>query len=382
MSVALTMKADALADLGRHADALALCRERLSQEPDERRTLCAAAHCALVLNDAVTARDFARTLISSHPDHPYGYAVEAILADRERLSCSAEPLYREALKRAPEHPYYYRLLADFLARWHRKAEAITIAEEGLRYDAQDEASLRLLARLYREGGDLVKAEDYGRRALAADPEQAESHAEAGLRQLERGEHEAAIATLRQGLSFDPRNKTVQDALIEGHLRTARLFRLRIGVLTFACLLTALLVWLAVCSILDGFMPRAVVGVVAVILTHGSFFVFCYGICRVIDPSRTHSTWATRALLVVGFAASLFGAKLVNHYRLDLASSPFGVTLVDHDGQMRGWLQFALGLLVLSGLAAGFSYYVLASMRGPVARAYRARLQRRLQWGRL
>ena len=359
-----------------------LCLERLRQEPEERRTLSLAAHCAYALNKAVLARDLARTLVSAHPDHPYGYAAQAVQADRDRLSRAAEELYLEALKRAPENPFYYRLLADFLDRWRRKGEAIQAAEKGLRYDPRDEALLRLLARLHRETEDLAKAEDCGRRALAVDPEQAESHVEAGLRQLERGEHEAAIATLRRGLALAPGNKLVQKALIEGHLRAGRLFGLRIREWTFLYLVIALIGWLAISTMLEDLISRVVVGVVAVILAQRSFFVFCHGVCHVMDPSRKYRDWMARALLAIGAATALIGAKLIEHHRFNLATSPLGVTLVDRDGRILTWVALALGLLVFSGMAASMSYYMRSPIGGFLARAHRARLRRRLHSGRL
>ncbi|HLJ65597.1 MAG TPA: tetratricopeptide repeat protein [Stellaceae bacterium] len=211
MSTSGTERAWVLVDLERYAEALAECRRLLIVEPEHQDALRLAGYCALRLKNLPLAEEFANKLVAAHPTNAYGYSLKGDI-ENHRTSKGAEKFYREALRHAPEDSYYYRQLARFLDRWHREREAIAVAEQGLAHDAENMETLHLLSRLHRLHGDSAKAEAYGRRALAADPERASAHFEAGLRKLARGEPEWATEDFRRSLSLDPTDKAVRKLL--------------------------------------------------------------------------------------------------------------------------------------------------------------------------
>ena len=83
------------------------------------------------------------------------------------------------------------MLGNFLGRHGRVEDGITLAFRGLSLSAENPAVLSTLEQLYRLNNEPERADAIGRRALAADPEDADAHLAAGLRLLEAQRGRAA-----------------------------------------------------------------------------------------------------------------------------------------------------------------------------------------------
>jgi tetratricopeptide (TPR) repeat protein len=98
--------------------------------------------------------------------------------------------------------------------WQRgdSAEAIAHMEEAVALSGHDPERLVQLGRMYRERGDLVKAGDQARRAIAANPQLAGAWALQGEVSAAQGNRSEALASLHRALSYQPEYPEVQLAI--------------------------------------------------------------------------------------------------------------------------------------------------------------------------
>ena len=97
-----------LAQQGREADALALCRETLEGQPEQPELLHAAALCSLRLRELGTAEQYARRAISAAADQAHFHNTLANILRESGQPAAAEAAYRRAIELAPGYydPWY------------------------------------------------------------------------------------------------------------------------------------------------------------------------------------------------------------------------------------------------------------------------------------
>src|SRR5262249_17837875 len=110
-----------------------------------------------------------REVLSGHPDHVASLAgLAQILLDRDDLN-GAAPLVDRALKANPDSvPAVQRKIALLLAR-DQSDQAVTLAQTALRREANSAALQAALGDAQRAYGDLPKAIDAYRKAVALNP---------------------------------------------------------------------------------------------------------------------------------------------------------------------------------------------------------------------
>ncbi len=217
-------KAEALFDIKRYDEALEAALEALASEPDDLMALYIGAFSALLLKDSETAKRLARSLIVAYPEGPQGHEIMGFLATDANKNRVAETHFREARRLDPENATYTALLSGYLARVGRMEEAITIGLKGLKLDPEDASVLNALETAYRLNDEPEQAARYGERALAANPEGAESHLEAGFRLLESGQRGAARGNFIESLRLDPAAGDSMEVIAYERVRTLWFFK--------------------------------------------------------------------------------------------------------------------------------------------------------------
>ncbi len=177
----------------RYAEALDECRGALAADPHDRQALWRGGVCALILEQVDVAREMASSLLEVAPSSPESHELMAYVADVDD-SWDAERHFLEALRQAPERAVLHAVFGNFLGRHGRIEDGITQAYQGLSLAPENPLVLRALEELFRFNDEPERADAMGRKALAADPEDADAHLAAGLRLLEARQDRAASAT--------------------------------------------------------------------------------------------------------------------------------------------------------------------------------------------
>ncbi len=185
----------------RYAEAQEECRGALAADPHDAQALWLGGLCALLLEQVDVAREMASSLLAEAPSSAEGHELMAYVSESSGDPRAAERHFLEALRQAPERARLHAVFGTFLGRHGRIEDGITQAYRGLELSPDDPLVLRSLEQLYRWGDEPERADAMGRKALAADPENADAHLAAGLRLLEARHGRAASATSpRRGAS--------------------------------------------------------------------------------------------------------------------------------------------------------------------------------------
>ncbi|MFE9688939.1 tetratricopeptide repeat protein [Micromonospora sp. NPDC005806] len=305
VGVAAQERAQALIQVGRHAEAAQVLREALAGQPEHVGLLVQLARCHRQLGQLAEANRLVdRALgLSTAPQHLYAEKARIFLAaDEPRFAAAAA---QRALELAPRSWAYHGLMAESLLRMgnpNRVLAARRHADTALDL-APDDPELHVLdARLHARMGRLRAARDACGRALAVDP----AH-EPALRELARfdaGQDRTSAAARRFGdaLAANPRatwNVTAHEVV-----------SLALGWRLFDVTALAALAYWSVFALVDpvpdGVRPVAA-GVVLVVLAGATGYAWR----RQPDPVRRQlRRWARAAaavplmLLVLAALASL------------------------------------------------------------------------------
>ncbi|MCT2587853.1 tetratricopeptide repeat protein [Actinophytocola gossypii] len=188
--MATLAKANALIDLGRHAEARTEITGYLAGEPDSVTALCLLARCELRLGDADAAVD---------------------AADR-------------ALATEPESGWALRLRALALSTRGDHRDAAATAVEAVRTDAQEWLNHYVHARTLLAAGDARGGHDAARRAVELAPHEADAHLMLGVAARARRRRSEERAAYQEALRLDPESSDALNNLAAMDIDRARLGR--------------------------------------------------------------------------------------------------------------------------------------------------------------
>lgn len=208
----------------RYREALDECRGALAADPHNARALWLGGLCALMLEETSVAREMSCSLLAEAPSSAESHELAAYVADTDGETRTAELHFLEALRQAPERAGLHAVFGNFLGRVGRLEDGITQAYRGLELSPDDPAVLRSLEQLYRWDDQPERADDMGRKALAADPENADAHLAAGLRLLEARHERAAKASFREALRLEPADGDNLSVIAHERVRSHPFFR--------------------------------------------------------------------------------------------------------------------------------------------------------------
>jgi tetratricopeptide (TPR) repeat protein len=159
MSMAETAYRDglALAQSGRHAEALTRFETALSQGPVDSRVLFALGNTARALGDAGTAEHFFQLVLAQEPDRLEALVNLANLMRQTGRTGEVIALLRPALERRPEEALLWLTLGNALREAGDIANAVTFYQEALRLDPNSVESQGNLADLMADSGEIDSA---------------------------------------------------------------------------------------------------------------------------------------------------------------------------------------------------------------------------------
>lgn len=231
MSADIVRRAEGLAELGRHAEALTLVRQHLATTPDDAQALCVFAVCCLRLGDR-RALAAAHAAIQATPDDPTPLCLAAFAAAVQRRTRRSREFADAALALDP-HSYdthFTRAQIETFAIVPSKV-GVASAREAVRLRPDEPAAHRVLGELLRRRANSKEAFPHVKEALRLDPNDAASHA--ALANLRLGDSRPVVAAegFVRAAAIDPTDERAMHNLVvvTGHL----LARLHV-VLLLAC----------------------------------------------------------------------------------------------------------------------------------------------------
>lgn len=180
--------------------------------------LPAAGFCAGIGILYAAAATALRTAVARRALAASGLAVLFVVAVHTALQArmwrSLDELYTHALATNPRAALAHFGLAELRKSSGRRAEALTLYEDGVRVVPESAELQEGLGRLLREQGDLARAEPALRRAIEADPTLPRAHYQLGMVLRASGRGIEAERAFRRALLLNPRLVGAGEALAE------------------------------------------------------------------------------------------------------------------------------------------------------------------------
>ncbi|MGL6235990.1 MAG: tetratricopeptide repeat protein [Segniliparus sp.] len=303
-------RAAALLGLGRHAQAEAVVRQGLAQDPHDFLLLSQLARSLIGQDKAKEALVAAQGLVAQRPDSDVAHRLVAIAYVKLHRGRLAEESARQAVELDPEDGWNHYALAAALMAGLRLGRARACARRAVELDPEEADFHLLVGKLHRFGfarrGRGAAREAYAE-ALRLEPENAEALRGAAEAGATATGFARTVVGLRQSLELDPTDPKPAYDVLAGELRRV-LFWLRV---------LAVAVFLALVFTEGGHGIDPVLGRLGVLalLAAGSGFLFRTG-SQLSAPDgrlvwralrRKPGLMAIAASVTLFFAASLLWA---------------------------------------------------------------------------
>jgi tetratricopeptide (TPR) repeat protein len=219
--------------LGRTAEALEHYAAAALVDPTDAVVQLNAAIASFDLGDLEVAEAGLRALIDNHGDIPGAAERLGSLLIRRGRPAEAAALLREAQQQRPSAETAYNLGAALLASGDA-AGALAQFESAVEMDADHFLSLRALGRLSLHDGLAEQAERWLKRAVDADPAQAEAYDDLGLALLQQGRWDEAREAFEFCLKVSPDyrkgrfNRALTEIQARRYSEAERLYRALVG----------------------------------------------------------------------------------------------------------------------------------------------------------
>ncbi len=202
-------RAGALAEVGRHAEALPLLLQALAGAPGDPDLLCEVALCHYRLGQLGEAKSYAEQAIAADPAEEWGHRLLGLVRNAQGDPRGAEAALREARRVAPDNARVLYNLAEVLLERKQLKEATAIAEELRALAPDDTLTHDLFAHLAFRRKDWPAVETHCRRALALNPEDLNAHYRLAVSFEKRRRPLEAIELLHRALATSPFNQVVR-----------------------------------------------------------------------------------------------------------------------------------------------------------------------------
>ena len=177
----------ALADLGRHAEAIEQFERALERHPNDARVLFALGRTADAIGHGGAAEAFFRRVLGQEPDRVEALVNLANLMRKGGRTGEIVALLKPALERHPERSELWLTLGSALREAGDVVTAETFYREALRLQPGNGAAIGNLADLLADKGQVDEALGLYQRVLSADSENAQARLNRAVLLLMRGE---------------------------------------------------------------------------------------------------------------------------------------------------------------------------------------------------
>lgn len=199
-------------------------RDALASDPDEPSAHALLALGLAHLGQSREAVEAGRRAVARDPEMAFAHYAHAWALLEYDDSIRAERAAREALRLQPGADEY-GLLANVYSRQLRWKEALDAAESGLDEDPLNECCRNFRALALTSLGRTGEATSAVHQSLAADPDDAYSHANRGWLLLRVSNTEEALDSFLTALRLDPAMEWARLGVIEAMKARNRVYRL-------------------------------------------------------------------------------------------------------------------------------------------------------------
>lgn len=202
--------------VGQVGRARELALEQISKDPDDPRSYVSLSRVLLEAGEHQAAVDAAARAIELEPDWPAVWSVHAAALYAAGRFREAELSLLEAIRLDPDDGGLFQMYARILGFCGRPKEALQWAERALELDPDDETAHHLFASLLHDvhPSKWKISEELARRAVALNPEDADSFAVLGAILVSRGQFPEAEENFRNALALEPSNRLALEGLAQ------------------------------------------------------------------------------------------------------------------------------------------------------------------------
>ncbi|MFZ2032839.1 MAG: tetratricopeptide repeat protein, partial [Candidatus Dormiibacterota bacterium] len=201
-----TVRAAALIDIGRCADALPLLHQAIAQDPDDLNARCLLGLALMREGRWQEAEIAARDAIAVAPAHGRAHSLRAYTLKALNRRDEALQEAQRGVELDPTTPDRYQALVQVALDW--RTDVAQAASETLLRLAPESAEAHFRAgtvSMFR--GEYPEAEAFMRRALSLDPTYRGAHNNLGVTLIRQGRRAEAFAAYQRAAALDPSDQT-------------------------------------------------------------------------------------------------------------------------------------------------------------------------------
>ncbi|HKR64064.1 MAG TPA: tetratricopeptide repeat protein [Thermoanaerobaculia bacterium] len=200
--------------IGQIARARELAVEQISRDPNDARSYLSLARVLQQAGEAAAAVDAAAHAVGIEPESPSVWSVHASTLYSAGRFAECEASLLEAIRLDPDDGSLFQMYARVLSLCRKPKDALRWADRALELDPEDESAHHLFAALLHEvhPSKWRVSEDAARRAIALNPEDADSFAILGAILATRRQFPEAEEHFRTALALEPHNRIALEGL--------------------------------------------------------------------------------------------------------------------------------------------------------------------------
>ena len=207
-------RADALNDLHRPDEAIAIAQQAAARDPGDPRPHLVMARAHVLAKRFDSAAISAQRALSLDPVSPQGARLMGVaIGGSGREPKKAIAWIHKALELDPENPRTHSYLARVESSIGHKGKALDAAQRAVALAPDDATTYATLGVVLFGDGRLLAAEQVLRHALSLDPENADALATLGEVVAARGRTDAAAELLQMAGRSDIRDETIHQDMV-------------------------------------------------------------------------------------------------------------------------------------------------------------------------
>jgi tetratricopeptide (TPR) repeat protein len=196
-------RAQALMDIERWSEAVAILNRGLSANPDNHWILCSLAFSHLNMGDRNRALEYADRAVGLAPEDEWGHRLRSVILLQQKKNGESLLAAREAVRTEPEWPTALYVLVQALIANKQLDEAITVAEKLRKIAPELEIAHEALGNVALEQERWKAAEEHFDAALRINPNSYEAMNNLGVALLNQGREGEAAERFHQAAAINP-----------------------------------------------------------------------------------------------------------------------------------------------------------------------------------
>jgi tetratricopeptide (TPR) repeat protein len=196
-------RAQALMDIERWDEAVAILNKGLSSDPDNHWILCSLAFSHLSMGDRSRAIEYADRAVSIEPEDEWGHRLRSVILLQKKKNGESLQAASEAVRIAPESPMALYVLVQALIANKQLGEARVTAEKLRQIAPESEIAHEALGNVALEQRRWNAAEEHFEAALRINPNSYEAMNNLGVALLNQGRENEATERFHQAAAINP-----------------------------------------------------------------------------------------------------------------------------------------------------------------------------------